>query len=98
MKLELKTESWENLFETIRRQSFKGESNFWAAIQHLESQFEKGMQESSKSGREKSEGHTNSLNVGSNPTSCKKECMYSRSMEQEYPRKCLNCGKKEEKK
>ena len=40
MKLELKTKSWENLFKCIRQSKFEIEGNFWAAIQHLETQFE----------------------------------------------------------
>lgn len=42
MRLELSAVSWQNLFNTIRAQDppIGSEGNFWAAIQHLERQFE----------------------------------------------------------
>jgi hypothetical protein len=40
MRLELKHESWKNLFEVIRKSDIKAEGNFWASVQHLESQFD----------------------------------------------------------
>ena len=39
MKLELKKESWEQLFETIRNNELKTTGNFWTVIQRLEEQY-----------------------------------------------------------
>lgn len=40
MNLELMDSSWENLFKVIRQSDIKSEGNFWAAVQHLERQYE----------------------------------------------------------
>ena len=42
MKLGLMKSSWENLFEVIRKNNLDTTGNFWAAVQHLERQFEEG--------------------------------------------------------
>jgi hypothetical protein len=38
VKLELKVSSWENLLRVVRNSNINSEGNFWATIQHLESQ------------------------------------------------------------
>lgn len=45
--LGLKLSSWENLFEVIRDKDtqLNSKGNFWAAIQHLEEQFETAKRE-----------------------------------------------------
>jgi hypothetical protein len=45
MKLELKPESWKNLFDSIRQSEIKAVSNFWASIQSLEEQYGNEMKE-----------------------------------------------------
>lgn len=40
MELELKEESWLNIFDVIRNNNLKVSGNFWAAIQRLEEQYE----------------------------------------------------------
>ena len=40
MELKLKEESWKNIFRCVRKSEIKNEGNFWAAIQHLESQLD----------------------------------------------------------
>lgn len=41
MKLELKDDSWKNVFDTIKGSDIKPISNFWASIQSLQEQFDK---------------------------------------------------------
>jgi hypothetical protein len=43
--LELKKESWENIFECLKNSQIKSEGNFWASIQSLQSQIERDMDE-----------------------------------------------------
>jgi hypothetical protein len=40
MKLDLKPESWKNLFDSIRQSEIKSVGNFWAAVQRLEEQYD----------------------------------------------------------
>ena len=37
--LDLKKDSWENLFNCIRNSNIEIKGNFWASVQHLEEQF-----------------------------------------------------------
>lgn len=39
-RLELREESWKNVFEVIRDSEINAKGNFWASIQYLEEQLE----------------------------------------------------------
>lgn len=43
--LNLKLESWKNLFKVIRDNKINSQGNFWASIQHLETQLEEIVEE-----------------------------------------------------